>query len=73
MISPNTWGQRKINPFLHNVYKQNAYFSGNKYIDKPLLKKRNRGPQQRDTLTNTASKIKRALGQGVLYPVWKIY
>jgi hypothetical protein len=36
---PNTWGQRKINPLLCNVYKQNAYFHGNEYIDKPLLKK----------------------------------
>jgi hypothetical protein len=50
-------GQRKINPLLRNVYKQTAYFRGNEYIDKPLLKKRNRGwfvqfPQQRDTLTN---------------------
>jgi hypothetical protein len=70
--------QRKINPLLHNVYKQNAYFRGNEYIDKPLLKKRNRDwivefPQQRDTLTIAASKIKRILGQGVLYPVWKIH
>jgi hypothetical protein len=30
----------KINPLLRNVYKQNAYFRGNEYIDKPLLKKR---------------------------------
>jgi hypothetical protein len=63
---------------LRNVYKQNAYFRGNKYIDKPLLRKRNRArivqvPQQRDMLTNAASKVKRALGQGVLYPVRKIY
>jgi hypothetical protein len=48
----------RINPLLRNVYKQNAYFRGNKYIDKPLLKKRNRGrivefPQQRDTLLNS--------------------
>jgi hypothetical protein len=53
---PNTRGQRNINPLLGNVHKQNAYFRGNEYIDKPLLKKRNRGrlvefPQQRDTLT----------------------
>jgi hypothetical protein len=69
---------RKINPLLRNVYKQNAYFRGNEYIDKPLLKKRNRNsivefPQQRDTLTNTASKIKRTLRQGVLYPARKIH
>jgi hypothetical protein len=31
-IFPNTRGQRKINPFLRNVYKQNAYFRGNEYI-----------------------------------------
>jgi hypothetical protein len=48
-------GHRNINPLLRNVYKQNACFRGNKYIEKPLLKKRNRGrivefPQQRDTL-----------------------
>jgi hypothetical protein len=53
-------GQRNINPLLRNVYKQNAYFRGNEYIEKPLLKKRNRGrivelPQQRDGLTNAAS------------------
>jgi hypothetical protein len=47
----------QINQLLRNVYKQNAYFRGNEYIDKPLLKKRNRGgivefPQQRDTLLN---------------------
>jgi hypothetical protein len=70
--------QRKINPWLRNVYKQNAYFRGNIYIEKPLLKKRNRGrivefPQQRDTLTNVVSKMKRTLGQGVLSPVRKVY
>jgi hypothetical protein len=63
---------------LRNIYKQNAYFRGNKYIDKPLLKKRNKGrivefPQQRDTLTNAVSKTKRTLGQGVPYPARKIY
>jgi hypothetical protein len=36
-------GQRNINPLLRNVYKQNAYFCGNEYIEKPLLRKRNRG------------------------------
>jgi hypothetical protein len=36
-------GQRNINPLLCNVYKQNAYFRGNEYIEKPQLKKRNRG------------------------------
>jgi hypothetical protein len=77
-IFPNTRGQRKINPLLRNVYKQKAYFRGSEYINKPLLKKRNRGrivefPQQRNTLTNVASKVKRTLGQGVLYPVRKIY
>jgi hypothetical protein len=65
--------QRKINPLLRNVYKQNAYFRGNEYIDKPLLKKRNRGRtvefvQQRFTLTNIASKIKRTLGKGTSSP-----
>jgi hypothetical protein len=73
-IFPNTRGQRKIHPLLRNVYKQNAYFRGNEHIDKPLLNKRNKGltvefPQQLDMLTNAASKIKRTLGQGVLYPV----
>jgi hypothetical protein len=39
---------------LRNVYKQNAYFRGYEYIEKPLLKICNRGrivefPQQRDT------------------------
>jgi hypothetical protein len=48
-------GQRNINPLLRNFYKQNAYFRGNEYIEKPLLRERNRGrivefPQQRDTL-----------------------
>jgi hypothetical protein len=71
-------GQRKTNPLLRNVYKQNAYFRGNEYIDKPLLMKRNRGrivefTQQRDTLTTAASKVKRTLGQGVLYTGRKIY
>jgi hypothetical protein len=31
--------QRQINPLLRNVCNQNAYFNGNKYIDKQLLKK----------------------------------
>jgi hypothetical protein len=34
-----TDSQRKISPLLRNGYNLNAYFSGNKYIDKPLLKK----------------------------------
>jgi hypothetical protein len=29
---------RHINPLLRNVYKQNAYFRGNEYIDKPYLR-----------------------------------
>jgi hypothetical protein len=74
---PNTRGQRKINPLLRNVCNQNAYFSGNKYIDKPLLKKLPgqtktellEFPQQRYTPTNAASKTKKNLGEGVLSPV----
>jgi hypothetical protein len=47
---------------LRNVYKQNAYFRGSEYINKPLLKKRNRGrivefPQQRDTVLNGYSTV----------------
>jgi hypothetical protein len=58
---------------LLNGYNQSAYFSGNKYTGLT-----NRGrivefPQKRDMLTNVVSKIKRTLGQGVLYPVLKIY
>jgi hypothetical protein len=47
---------------LRNVYKQNAYFHGNEYIEKPLLKKRNTGqivefPQKRDMLLNGYSTV----------------
>jgi hypothetical protein len=81
-IFPNTRGQRKINPLLHNVYRQNAYFRGSGYIDKPLFKKlpgqRTRNVTETElvefpTLANAASKTKRTLGQGVLSPVRKIY